>query len=81
MLETMVLNVSVGSTEVLVGTGIGVLLGKSEVRKRMVIESGAKGIKTVNLASKVGERLVGSALPAVDAGTRVASGIDGLFLL
>ena len=60
MLLITVLNYSVGSTNALVVTGVGVLLGTSEGRLIVVVGSGPEGSKTVDLMSEEegGERLV-----------------------
>ena len=70
-----IFNASVGSTEVLITSGIG------EVISIMVVVNGAEGLDTVDLMPKVGERFVGSVLPVVVSGTRVASGIYVVFFL
>ena len=70
-----------GSTELLLVTGIEVLLGTAELRVRMVVGSGPEGVETVELTSKGGERLVRSDSIAVGEGTREASGIDVVFFL
>ena len=62
-----VFNASVGSTELLVATGIGVFLGTSEARTIMAVGYGPKGFKKLDLTSKVGESLVRAAPPAVGA--------------
>ena len=77
----MVLNSSVGSTEVLVASGVGVFLGTVELRARMVVGYGDKGFKAVDLTSKGGERLVGASSPVVDAGTREESGVEVVLFL
>ena len=74
----MVFNASMGSTRVLVASGIVVLLG---ISTRMAVGSCAKGIDTVGLTYKGGECIVVYASPAVGAGTRAASGIDTVFFL
>ena len=78
MSETMVLNYSVGSTGVLIESGIGVLMGTAT---SMVGGSLTKVLEIVDLTSKELERLVGSTLSAVGAGTRVASGVCVVFFL
>ena len=65
----MVLNASVGSTGLLVSSGIGVLMVTS---KSMVIGYLVKGFETVELASKGGDHLVVSNSPAVCAGEMAA---------
>ena len=55
-----------GSTAVLVATGVVVFLGNSEVRARMVVESVYKGFDTVELEYKGGDNLIGASPPAVD---------------
>ena len=62
------LNASVGSTEVLVATGGAVLLGTVEEISIMVVRSGTKGFNKLDLTSKGGECLVGSAMTAVNRG-------------
>ena len=76
-----VLNASVGSTEVLVVTGVGLLLGINKARARIVVGYGAKKIETVDLTSKEEEILVVSALSTVGAGTGTDSGVDVVLLL
>ena len=70
-----VLNSSLGSTEVLVASGIG------ELRARMVVGSGAEGFETVDLTSKEGDNLFGAAPPTVVAGKSAESGVDMILLL
>ena len=70
-----VLNASVGSTEVLVASGI------VEVRSKMVLGYGSKGFETVCLTSKGGECFVGASLPAVGVGARSESGVHVVLLL
>ena len=77
----MVLNSSVGSTEVLVSSGVGVFLGTVELRARMVVGYGDKGFKAVDLTSKGGERLVRAVLTMVGTSKRAVSVVDVVFLL
>ena len=70
-----------GSTKLLVATGVGVFLGTEEVISRMVFGSVPEGFDTVDLTSNDEKRLFGAAPPAVVAGTGVVSGIDVVLLL
>ena len=79
MSRKIVLNDSVGSTEILVVSGVGVFLGAEELRARMVFRSVEKKFETVDLTSKVGEQLVRSDSSAVGSGTRALSVVDMVF--
>ena len=78
MLYTMVLNASVGPTELLVASGIGVFMG---TETRMVVGSLDKEFEKVDLTYKGAERLVRADSPAVGADTRSTLGVDVVFLL
>lgn len=53
-------NSSVGSIDILVGTGVGVFLGIEEGIVGLVVGFRTEGYKTVELTSDGGERLGGS---------------------
>ena len=76
-----VFNASVGSTEELVATWFGLLLGSAEGTSRVVIGYGLEGCETVDLMYEVVDHLVGSAMPVVSAGTGGVSGMDAVFFL
>ena len=78
MSETVIYNTSSRLTGVLVASEIGLFLGKT-TRTALVYWDDV--FEILELISKVGELLVGSVLPAVGSGTRVAYGIDMVFLL
>ena len=81
MSETMVLNTSVGSTEVLVELGIRVFQGTLYLIERVVVRYGLKGYEILGLISKGEEHLVEYDSPAVSVGKRVALGVDVVLLL
>ena len=78
ILDTMVLNALVGSTGMLVSSGIVVLL---ETATRMLVGSWDKGSEAVDLTYKSGNNLVVDASPMVGVGTRLASDIYMIFFL
>ena len=63
------LNSSVGSSDVLLGTDVGVFLGKEEGRARVVFGFRPKGSETVDLMSKGRERLVRANMTVIGTGT------------
>ena len=65
----------------LVATGVGVLLGIAEWRARLLVGSGPKECKTVDLTPEGREHLVGSDLLVVGLGKGAASCIDVIFFL
>ena len=81
MLLKTVLNASVGPTKVLLATRVGVVLGVSEEREKVVVGSGPEGYDTVNLISDGLERLVGGTFPAVGTGTGEGLSANSVFLL
>ena len=65
----------------LLSTGVGLLLGTSKGRTRVVVGYVLEGCNAVGMNSKGGERLVGSAPPAVSAGKGEFSGLDVVLFL
>ena len=77
----IVLNYAVGSRgvgDVLAATGVGLFLGKVEVRTGVLVGSGPEGSKLMDLKSegKGGWNLVRSAMPDKRKGAGAASGVD-----
>ena len=70
---------SVGSTKVLVVTGLGLLLVTSEERAIVVVGYVSEGFETGYLMYKEVYHLVGSVPPRVGAGKRAKSGVDVVF--